>query len=92
MSEQDGLTEEQKNFLQGFAMGSDVARAVRGLPIVSGSGMAPGASLSLGSIGITAEPAQPIGPERLKSPPRIALWEKARRSAGKRRPSEPKIP
>ena len=66
MSEQDGLTEEQKNFLQGFAMGSDVARAVRGLPIVSGSGMAPGASLSLGSIGITAEPAQPIGPERLQ--------------------------
>ena len=25
MSEQNGLTEEQKNFLQGFAMGADVA-------------------------------------------------------------------
>lgn len=31
------LSDEQKQFLQGFAMGSDVARAVRGLPILSGS-------------------------------------------------------
>ncbi len=38
MAESNGFSGEQKNFLQGFAMGADVARAVRGLPIVSGSG------------------------------------------------------
>ena len=35
------FTAEQKNFLQGFTMGADVSRAVRGLPILSGAA-APG--------------------------------------------------
>ncbi|QGJ70282.1 Ferredoxin--nitrite reductase [Planctomycetales bacterium 10988] len=39
MSEESkGMSTEQKNYLQGFVMGSDVARAVRGLPVLSGSG------------------------------------------------------
>ena len=37
MSMPTGFNDEQKQFLQGFAMGSDVARAVKGLPILSGS-------------------------------------------------------
>lgn len=51
MSRDDGFTDEQKNFLQGFAMGADVARAVRGLPILAGSGGAgpeAGAAVAIG--------------------------------------------
>ena len=42
------LSDEQKNYLQGLAMGADVARAVRGLPILSGSGAAPGSTVRIG--------------------------------------------
>src|SRR5262249_41058752 len=58
-----GLTEEQKQFLQGFAMGADVARAVRGLPILSGSAGA--TSLRLGPGGATIDPPVTAGPPRL---------------------------
>ncbi len=59
MSEPKGLTEEQKNFLQGFAMGADVARAVKGLPILSGSGSSQpqGANVSIGPGGVSVTPA-----------------------------------
>ncbi|MDR3637751.1 MAG: NirA family protein [Isosphaeraceae bacterium] len=60
MDESKGLSDEQKNFLQGFAMGADVARAVRGLPILSGSATVPGATVSLGPGGAS------VGPERLQ--------------------------
>ena len=36
-SPKSGFTEGQKNYLQGFALGSDVARVVRGLPVISDS-------------------------------------------------------
>ena len=63
-----GLTEEQKHFLQGFAMGSDVARAVRGLPVVAGSGADGGAVVRLGPSGAEASPApRPPGPEALQA-------------------------
>ena len=65
MSEHHGLTEEQKNFLQGFAMGADVARAVRGLPILSGSGSAAGDGRPPRPAGATVDPP-PRGPERLQ--------------------------
>jgi ferredoxin-nitrite reductase len=42
------MTEEQKCYLQGLAMGADVARAVRGLPVLSGRGAAPGEVVRLG--------------------------------------------
>jgi ferredoxin-nitrite reductase len=42
------LTEEQKSYLQGLAMGADVARAVRGLPILAGRGAATGEVVRLG--------------------------------------------
>ncbi len=46
--DEGGFSDEQKNFLQGFAMGADVARAVRGLPILSGGGASPGTTVTLG--------------------------------------------
>ncbi len=36
------FSEEQKNYLQGFALGSDVARTVRGLPVISNSAASAG--------------------------------------------------
>lgn len=47
-SQSNGLTEAQKTFLQGFAMGTDVARAVRGLPILSGSAAPSGTVVTVG--------------------------------------------
>lgn len=50
-----GFTDEQQNYLQGFALGSDVARAVRGLPIISDSANAgAGSTVQLGPDGATA--------------------------------------
>ncbi len=68
MSEQNGLTEEQKNFLQGFAMGTDVSRAVRSLPVLSGSGSASGSVVSVGPSGASVSPdgAAPAGPPSLQ--------------------------
>lgn len=36
MSHDNSFTKEQQNYLQGFVLGADVARAVRGLPVLSG--------------------------------------------------------
>jgi ferredoxin-nitrite reductase len=67
MSESQGLTEQQKQFLQGFAMGSDVARAVRSLPVLAGSagGGGPEAAVRLGPGGATVSPTPAAGPPRL---------------------------
>lgn len=54
MSAANGFTEVQKSYLQGLAMGCDVARKVRGLPIVSDSAQPPGTngtSVRLGPLG-----------------------------------------
>ena len=48
-----GFSDEQQNYLQGFALGSDVARAVRGLPIISDSGKV-GSTVQVGPEGATA--------------------------------------
>ena len=47
-AESNGLTVEQKQFLQGFAMGTDVARTVRGLPIIADSAAASPSVVRLG--------------------------------------------
>lgn len=39
------FTHEQQNYLQGFAIGSDVARAVRGLPVLSGGAVGNAATM-----------------------------------------------
>ncbi len=50
MADSQSFSEEQKQYLSGFAMGADVARAVSGLPILSRtSGAANGTSIQLGS-------------------------------------------
>jgi ferredoxin-nitrite reductase len=36
-SDKSGFSEEQQNYLQGYALGADVARTVRGLPVISDS-------------------------------------------------------
>ena len=64
MPEPTGMTEEQKNFLQGFAMGADVSRAVRGLPILSGSGGAAG--MATATAPATATAVVRLGPEGLQ--------------------------
>ena len=64
MPEPTGFTEAQQHYLQGFAMGADVARAVRGLPVFSGSGSAPGVTVQLGAAKPEAG-ARPAGPERI---------------------------
>ncbi|MBA4029608.1 MAG: ferredoxin--nitrite reductase [Planctomyces sp.] len=38
MTPTNGFTDSQKSYLQGFALGADVARKVRGLPVIAGSG------------------------------------------------------
>lgn len=47
-SDSKEFSQEQKNYLQGFALGSDVARVVRGLPVISDSAAASGSTISLG--------------------------------------------
>ncbi len=50
MKDDKQFTEEQKQYLAGFSFGADVARAVSGLPIISGSAAAAnGTSISLGA-------------------------------------------
>lgn len=67
MSDQP-FTDEQKQFLSGFTFGTDVARAVSGLPVISGSGnpAGGGTAVTVGG-GATAVDGQslPVGPERI---------------------------
>ncbi|MEM6469856.1 MAG: NirA family protein [Planctomycetota bacterium] len=60
----NGFSEAQKQFLSGFAFGSDVARAVSGLPVVSNSG-GPSTGQSISIVGAESDPAIPVGPERI---------------------------
>ncbi|MEN1678949.1 MAG: NirA family protein [Planctomycetota bacterium] len=55
MSDSGGFNDDQKAYLQGFALGSDVSRKVRGLPVISGSGGANGETVTVGAM--TAPPA-----------------------------------
>jgi ferredoxin-nitrite reductase len=65
MPDPSSFTDEQKQFLQGFAMGADVSRAVRSLPILAGVGSgASGALARIGPAPATVE-APPAGPDRI---------------------------
>ncbi|MCA9234628.1 MAG: NirA family protein [Planctomycetales bacterium] len=44
-----GFSSEQQSYLQGFALGADVARKVRGLPVLSSSGGPGGETITLGT-------------------------------------------
>ncbi|QDT13344.1 NirA family protein [Planctomycetes bacterium K23_9] len=64
----DAFTEEQKQFLSGFTFGSDVARAVSGLPVISGSASPGGSQVSVGGGAATVD-----GKVLTAVPERIAL-------------------
>jgi len=55
------FSEEQQSYLQGFALGADVARAVRGLPVLAGAGM-PGPAGTTVRLG-TAASSNPLRPD-----------------------------
>ena len=59
----ESFTEEQKQFLSGFAFGSDVARAVSGLPVVSNAAGTGGSAA--GNLPVVQADALPVGPERI---------------------------
>lgn len=64
MSNNTAFTESQKQYLSGLTFGADVARAVRGLPVLAGSGS--NASLSIGGGGATVDgKAVPYGPDKI---------------------------
>ncbi|TWU57470.1 NirA family protein [Rubripirellula reticaptiva] len=62
----ESFTEEQKQYLSGFTFGADVARAVSGLPVLSGNGGHAKAMLSIGNgkPTVNGQP-MPTGPERI---------------------------
>jgi ferredoxin-nitrite reductase len=68
------FTEEQKQYLSGFAFGTDVARAVSNLPIISGSG---GRSRNAAAIQIGGGPTTIDGTAFPTRPENIALQAQA---------------
>ncbi len=65
MNASTSFTAQQQNYLQGFALGADVARKVQGLPVLSGSaGGGSGSTITLGPA--AAAKAGPSGPDRLQ--------------------------
>lgn len=76
MSENNGFTEAQKTFLQGFAMGSDVARAVRGLPILAGSANTNGQTVTVGTPVATSRPSNPCDAHALAQDEQVAAGGK----------------
>ena len=65
--ETDGFNESQKQFISGFAMGADVARAIRGLPIIAGSASQNpiGATITLGGKANASSSESAAGPDCL---------------------------
>ncbi|KAA5539700.1 NirA family protein [Roseiconus nitratireducens] len=79
MSNSDPFTEAQKQYLAGFTMGSDVARAVSKLPVLSNS-VSNGATISLDANGVSLDGnAVAAGPDRFA---RIAQ-QKVKQNGGK---------
>ncbi len=64
--ETNGFNESQKQFISGFAMGADVARAIRGLPVVAGSANQNrnDSTITLGGNAPTHPSGFAIGPDR----------------------------
>lgn len=66
MSQTNGFSAEQQTYLQGFALGTDVARKVNGLPVLTGSGGPNGQSITVGG-GTPAAGALPEDPAAMHS-------------------------
>jgi ferredoxin-nitrite reductase len=73
-----GFTAEQQSYLQGFALGADVARKVRGLPILSGSGGTMDDTVVVGAMQPTAGylPNDPMGVHRAAQDEQVAMGGK----------------
>ncbi|HEX6984015.1 MAG TPA: NirA family protein, partial [Planctomycetaceae bacterium] len=56
------FTPAQQSYLQGFALGADVARAVRGLPVLAGAA-APGGAAATVRLGPPAPAPNPLRPD-----------------------------
>lgn len=67
MSESNGFSETQKQYLSGFTFGADVARAVRGLPILAGAGAETATNAARVVLGgdTASMDAGPVSPERM---------------------------
>lgn len=74
-----GFSPEQQSYLQGFALGADVARKVRGLPVLSASGGPAGETVTLG--GQTSLPAPGAGGDYAASPEMIHVAAQDRQVA-----------
>jgi ferredoxin-nitrite reductase len=61
MSDMRSFSEEQKQYLSGFMMGADVARAVKGLPVIAGIAAAQGGGAATGSANAASAVLQ-LGP------------------------------
>lgn len=85
MSEK-AFSEEQKQYLSGFTFGADVARAVSGLPVLSGRGNPPGTSVTVGG-----DLPKLTGPELKVGPERIALQAQADTEAGGKKLSKEEL-
>lgn len=87
MADKEGFSPKQQSYLQGFTLGADVARAVRGLPILSGSGQS-SASITLAADGAAVNNEAINGPEAfhyeaqaraINSGKKLSVEEKAKR-------------
>ena len=63
MASDKAFTEEQKQFISGFAFGTDVARAISGLPVIS-NGSSCGGEVAV-SVGGKSSTPLPVGPEKI---------------------------
>src|SRR5262245_37284321 len=68
MADPSPFTAEQQNYLQGFALGADVARKVQGLPVISNSAAgACGSNVATVTLGpAAAVGGAQAGPDRLQ--------------------------
>jgi len=83
------FTPSQQSYLQGFALGTDVARRIQGLPVLSGTAGLPGQTVQVGPQGASAVagiPARPVPPDMaaqdqvLAAGGKLSSEEKAKRA------------
>lgn len=74
----NGFSPEQQSYLQGFALGADVQRKVRGLPILAGSGGPNGETITVGGAAAVDafDPADPMAAHRLAQDEQVAAGGK----------------
>lgn len=90
MNTSNGFSDAQKTFLQGFALGSDVARVVRGLPVLAGSAGGIRQTVTVGKTAAGAHPSDPCAPHTLAQDQQVAAGGKlcAEEKAKRAKPPE----